>query len=198
MNPSAIARALAICGASIALLGCALQATAGGSTASGRGRWPVYGALEGRIHNVRDNGSVFGWRLAMSHEGRAQPLRLRSFGIVAGYRFRRILGLERLGSELGLDMQFGQPSFGGFEGVGFYGGGHAIVLYRMAGDTDLEDVFALLMTSADLVLELRGGPWSVPETSVPDETRWELAAELGLRFTVSSDLVSREAQEETR
>jgi hypothetical protein len=81
---------------------------------------------------------------------------------------------------------------------GFYSGAHLLWLLRLCGDDDLRDVFSLLILNLDLFASARVGVWSATEGSSSVTERGEFAAELGLRVTFTSDLVSKEAQEERR
>jgi hypothetical protein len=164
--------------------GCGIQLTTGLSTGQ-RDALPRVLTLESRFHNPRRSGPYLGGVTTLSLGDQNQPIHLRSGALTAGYHFAPggIFAWE-VGPEIGL----GEPSYRAFTSPGFYAGAGGAVLARIAGQRDDEPVYQIFSGVLDVVVQVRGGVWSGPE-SAHAATVPVLVGGLGLRGTLSTDLV---------
>lgn len=177
--------------------GCAMQLGAGIASrrAEGVGLRPTVVASTRLLH-VRTSGTLLGARVTLDPRGGQTPLPFRNASLEGGGHARHCL-FSWLGCEGALELGLGEPTLEPLGGIGFYAGGSAALLFRLAGHRDSEDVFAVFFGWLDLVLTGRAGVWSAPR-GTESPTRFEGTAELALRVTFASDLASSRAWRDDR
>jgi len=163
--------------------GAELGATAASASAD---KPAMLTTLSTQLQNSRQNDALLGARMNVSHSS-DRPFNMRSLLVDAGYRWVPH-PKYRLGTELALEIGGGQPSTINYRSIGVYTGGRSTVLFRMFGKDDLEPRYSVLSKGLNLAFTFRGGTWASPEDSTRQATVGEVAATLGLRFDIGSDL----------
>lgn len=143
-----------------------------------------------QVQRVRENGPIAGARLTSIVD--SEGMRVRNAIFSAGYDFHR--GWHRFGLELAADLGAGGPGYRRYDGVGAYGGGAAILRYRLLGTLDYEPGFNVAFFYLDFVVANRAGAWIPPEGASTRNAYGEYSLELGLRISVASDVLNSTRQ----
>lgn len=166
-------------------LGCGAELGATASSASAD-RPAFLTTMATQLQNSRQNDALLGARMNVKHSAE-RPFAVRSLLMDAGYRWVPH-PKYRLGTELALEVGGGQPSTINFSSIGVYTGGRSTILFRAFGNDDLEQRYSVLSKGLGLAFTFRGGTWASPEGSSRHTTVGEVAATLGVRFDIGSDL----------
>ncbi|HKU38069.1 MAG TPA: hypothetical protein VJR89_07980 [Polyangiales bacterium] len=166
--------------------GCAVT-IGGGRAHAGHAKPTVWtGTLAVTTHAFRDGGGIFGVRLVSTVE---HGFELRSGMFHAGYDWRVVPGWVVF--EPGVDIGAGSPMSESFESLGAYAGVGANLRVRVWGVQDSMPAYNVYGGSTEIVLTPRFGGWMPPEGNPNHDVVLEWSIELGVRFAIASDLLTR-------
>ncbi|HWA28551.1 MAG TPA: hypothetical protein VG734_23075 [Lacunisphaera sp.] len=167
----------------LALGGCGMQATSG--LAWTRHHSTPTLTVAAASMGYRQSRGVVGMRVGMDIDKALVPKN----GIVhGGYDCR--LGPGWFVFEPGFDLGLGGPIESAYDSVGAYLGASATARVRLAGVNDNDPAFNVVAPIGEVVLTGRGGGWMPPEDAASARLVGEWSAELGVRFSLGSDLVT--------
>jgi hypothetical protein len=134
----------------------------------------------------RGNTGSFGLRVTTAVD---HGLALRSGAIYGGYALNLLPGALVL--EPALELGVGRPAAISIGGLGAYAGAATQLRVPLIGTSETEPVFNVYALTGDLLLSARAGGWMPPEAAKDKRLSWEWSIELGLRFSLGSDLMTR-------
>jgi hypothetical protein len=143
-------------------------------------------ALGASTHAFRDGAGVFGLRLLTKFD---DGFSIRSGMLHAGYDWRLVPGW--LVFEPGVELGAGKPLTEAFASVGAYAGVAGNLRVRVWGVDDAEPAYNVYAAAFELVLMPRIGGWMPAEGEENQSVVLEWSLELGIRFAIGSDLLTK-------